>query len=198
LSRRYRLGHAPLRSALQRLVEQGLVTNRRRLGHVVTPITVRDIRDIFHLRRILEPVAVELAVGRISQRQLIELRESCSTTYSYDPKEREKNVAFLTANRAFCVAIARSCGNDRLCAAIEHLQDLTLRILYLGLHPKLGDEDAGFQANSATLDALIAGNAQEARELYAKSLEISERCVLSSILDLPKFQEMNVAQIDIT
>ncbi len=150
LRRRYGLGHAPLRSALQRLVEQGLVTNRRRLGHIVTPITIRDIRNIFELRRILEPRAVELIVGRLDDKQLRAMRESCRTTYSYTTQESKKKVEFLLANREFCMIIARSCQNERLGAAIEHLQDLTLRILYLGLHPKMSKNDEGFQANNAT------------------------------------------------
>lgn len=197
LSRRYGLGHAPLRSALQRLVEQGLVTNRRRLGHVVTPITIRDIREIFQLRRILEPVAVELATGRLDAARIKELKAACRVSYNYDSEDRQKKVEFLMANRTFCVTIARSCGNERLGAAIEHLQDLTLRILYLGMHPKMSEDEEGFQANDATLEALIAGDAKRARELYAKSLERSERWILSSILDLPKFQDLNVAQLDI-
>jgi len=197
LSRRYGLGHAPLRSALQRLVEQGLVTNRRRLGHVVTPITIRDIREIFQLRRLLEPVAVELATGNIDKQTLRELRTACRTNFNYDTEDRQKKVEFLMGNRAFCVAIARACGNDRLCAAIEHLQDLTLRILYLGLHHKMSDGDIGFQANDATLDALAVGDARRARELYARSLEVSERWVLSSILRLPDFEDLNVAEVNV-
>ena len=196
LSRRYGLGAAPLRSALQRLVQQGLVTNRRRLGHVVTPITIRDIREIFQLRKILEPVAVELASGRISAERAKELKIACRASFSYNSEDRTKKMESLMANRTFCVAIAQSCGNDRLGAAIEHLQDLTLRILYLGMHPKMSEEEEGFQANDATLTALLSGDAERARELYAKSLERSERWILSSLLDLPNFQEFNVAQLD--
>jgi len=196
LARRYNLGHAPLRSALQRLVEQGLVTNKRRLGHVVTPITISDIRDIFQLRRILEPVAVELATGRITSELLRELQAACRATYNRRSEGRNKKVQFLMANRAFCIAVARACGNERLGAAIEHLQDLTLRILYLALRPNTSESEEPFQANAEILNALTAGDAMRARELYAQALEAAEKRVLSGILDLPNFQNFNVAELD--
>ena len=193
LRRRYGVGHAPVRSALQRLVEQGLVLNLRRRGHAVAPIALRDIREIFQLRRILEPVAVELATPRFTAEQKAELRALARVRFDYRSEDRERKAQFLMANRAFCVAFARACGNDRLCASIEHLQDLMLRILYLGLHAGASGDDEGFVANAATFDAVLAGNARGARDLYATSLERSEQWILRSLVELPSLQHLNVA-----
>jgi DNA-binding GntR family transcriptional regulator len=197
LAARYRLGRASIRSALQRLVGQGLVTNRRRLGHIVTPITVHDIRDIFQLRQLLEPEAVTLAVGRLTKQNQRELRAACRIPRPGPPENREAKVRFLMANRAFCITIARACGNERLGTAIEQLQDLTLRVLYLGLRPTTSKRAEGFQTNDLLLKAILAGDESRARETYVSSLKASERWILSNLLDLPNFRTYNLAQMPV-
>lgn len=57
LMERYGLSKAPLREALVRLSQEGLLRAIPRSGYRITPITVQDVRDIFELRLLLEPVA---------------------------------------------------------------------------------------------------------------------------------------------
>ena len=55
---RYGLGKAEIRRALVRLSERDWVQALSRRGYLVKPITLRDIGEIFELRRMIEPVAV--------------------------------------------------------------------------------------------------------------------------------------------
>ena len=68
LAARYRLGKAAIRRALVRLSERGWVQALPRRGYLVKPITLRDIGEIFALRRMIEPVAVAPR-GRPHRRQ---------------------------------------------------------------------------------------------------------------------------------
>jgi DNA-binding GntR family transcriptional regulator len=68
------IGKTPVREALQRLAQEGLVQPIRRHGYRVAPITLRDVRDLFGLRLIIEPAAAELAVGRIDVAQLRDIQ----------------------------------------------------------------------------------------------------------------------------
>ena len=68
LAARYGLGKAAIRRALIRLSERGWVRALSRRGYAVKPIALRDIGEIFSLRRMLEPVATRHAAGRADTR----------------------------------------------------------------------------------------------------------------------------------
>ena len=70
LAARYGLGKAAIRRALIRLSERGWVQALSRRGYVVKPIALRDIGEIFSLRRMLEPVAARHAAGRADVNRL--------------------------------------------------------------------------------------------------------------------------------
>src|SRR5882757_7422730 len=61
----YRLGKAPVRMALIRLAHDGLLRAIPRRGYMVTPITLKDIQDVFELRLMLEPAAARMAAGKV-------------------------------------------------------------------------------------------------------------------------------------
>src|SRR4051794_3237533 len=59
------LGKAPVRAALARLAEEGLVQAVPRRGWIVSLVTIRDIHEVFGLRLLLEPEAARMATGRV-------------------------------------------------------------------------------------------------------------------------------------
>ena len=61
---RYRLGKAPIRSAMMRLRQEGLIVSRGRQGNAVSAVTLRDVQEIFQLRLVLEVTVVRLAAGK--------------------------------------------------------------------------------------------------------------------------------------
>src|ERR1700728_380851 len=65
LAASFELGKAPLRAALHRLAQEGLVVPRRRYGHEISPITLQYIEDLFDVRILLEVEAARLCAGRI-------------------------------------------------------------------------------------------------------------------------------------
>src|SRR5919199_3356493 len=58
---------AVVRAALARLRAEGLVVAEPRRGHVIAPVTMRDVLEIYDLRLLLEPPATEAAAGRIDR-----------------------------------------------------------------------------------------------------------------------------------
>lgn len=99
-------GKAPIRLALARLSQEGLVQSQPRRGYVVAPVTLRDVKDVFELRLILEPAAARLAAGQADIAALRRLDEVCAA--SYRPEDPDSALAFLEANRAFHVRSRRS------------------------------------------------------------------------------------------
>src|SRR5215216_2330389 len=65
---------AAVRAALARLRAEGLVVAEARRGHVIAPLTMRDVLEIYDLRLLLEPPATEAAAGRIERAELERLQ----------------------------------------------------------------------------------------------------------------------------
>jgi DNA-binding GntR family transcriptional regulator len=62
LSKAYGLSSSPIREALNRLAQEGIVTASENKGFRVAPISVEDFRDITRLRRLLEGEALADAI----------------------------------------------------------------------------------------------------------------------------------------
>jgi len=62
LSEKLSVSQTPVREALQKLVEQGLVVAKPYTGYFVVELTPRDIEELFDLRKALELVALKYIV----------------------------------------------------------------------------------------------------------------------------------------
>src|SRR5579862_5240455 len=62
LTTRFNLRQAAVRSALLRLVQEGLVDRTDERSPRIAPLTLKDVRDIYGLRLLLEPRAAELVL----------------------------------------------------------------------------------------------------------------------------------------
>ena len=78
LAARYRMGKAPIRSAMMRLRQEGLVVSRGRQGKAVSAVTLRDVQEIFQLRLVLEVTAVRLAAGKVDAGRLPGAERGCA------------------------------------------------------------------------------------------------------------------------
>src|SRR5438128_8192678 len=63
LARSLRISKTPVRNALVRLEQEGLVETRPFRGTFVAPLTVRNIREIFQVRGVLEGLAMQLILA---------------------------------------------------------------------------------------------------------------------------------------
>lgn len=66
LSEQLGISVTPLREALQRLTTLGLVTQRNRRAWVA-PLSHAELADIYEMRQMLEPLAVERSIGAASE-----------------------------------------------------------------------------------------------------------------------------------
>ena len=123
----------PVREGLVRLAETGLVTWTPYRGYAVSHVTSDDVREISQLRAVLEGLAAREASVRLTDRELDELAElaSLSTTQASDGDPSEA----AELGHAIHVAIYENCGNRRLRASIERLNDEFDRIRKLAGRP---------------------------------------------------------------
>lgn len=176
------IGKTPVREALARLVQDGLVRNIPRHGYEISPITLGDVQDHFGLRFIVEPAAVQLAVRHLTPAQLRRLRDLAAIGYVMGDAESVAN--FLRANREFHTIIASAAGNRRLLDLIEKLLDESERMQHLGM--MIWDRSAqAAHEHQAIVTALEEGDAEAARHVAAEQIMATQHQIIDALLTSP-------------
>ena len=174
-----KIGKAPVRMAVNRLAHDGLVRAIPRRGYRVTPVTLKDVHDVFELRLMLEPAAARMAAGKVDAQRLRALDEVSRSGYA--PGDPRSISRFLEASMAFQVAIARATGNARLADAIEQLLDEMTRLLHLGLGLRDRSQELS-REHRALVKALARGDGDMAERICREQIEAARSMVLSAIL----------------
>jgi len=196
LVRRYDLRQAAVRSALVRLMQEGLVDKGDERSTRVVPLTLRDVREVYSLRVLLEPKSAALAAtAGMTDAEIARLRGISQCRYELG--SHSALVAFLNANREFNLLVAAASGNARLAQTITQFQDLTLRILYVGIRSMNVSE--WFQTtHNQIVDAIAACDAARASELWRVDLDYAERLISDALMNLPELSDVNLAGHSLT
>lgn len=179
LMERLEIGKASCRIALQRLIQDGFVASMPRHGYRVTPITVKDVEEVFALRLVLEPLAARGAAGRVNRAHLERLEQACRVKLPTDVGNQID--FFLEANRSFHMAIAEAAGNQRLCRTLSGLLDEMTRLVALGFGVQ------GVRPNIANdhvllIEYLSAGDAAAAAEVARRHVETFREMTMEKVI----------------
>ena len=170
LGERFNLSKAAVRAALARLRAEGLVLSEPRRGHVVAPLTLRDVDEIYALRLLIEPPAAAVAAERLDAATVARLRATIAGPV--DVADAASIDRFLDANRSVHVTVAAASGNRRLAAVVERLLDDSERAIGVAL--RAGAAGHGLRVrgeHEALLDALAAGDPGAAERLMRGAIE---------------------------
>lgn len=189
LGKQLGLGKTPIREALGRLAQEGLVRVIPRQGYAITPITLRDVRDLFDLRLIVEPAAVQRAAGNIDVTNLRRLDALCKAGYVLG--DHGSVTAFLRANTEFHVSIAHASGNARLSQLLAQLLDESERLFHLGLMLRNRSDEMAHEHHDL-VEALAAGDAETARCIAIDQITTSQRMVVDALLTSAALMEASV------
>ena len=84
-----KVSRTPIREALGRLVQDGLVESRPQRGHFVQAIDGKVVEDLYELRELLELHAIKLAVRRATAEDFAELDSLAAVLRKYDRDETQ-------------------------------------------------------------------------------------------------------------
>jgi len=190
LTARFGFGKAAIRTSLLRLCQEGLAQAIPRHGYVVTPITVKDVLDVFEIRSILEPAAARLATGKVSEEELMHA-DARWRTGETEVQDETKELS-LRANKEFHLIIARATGNARLIQAEARVLDETDRLVYLGL-PLASERAEIREGHKALLEALVRGTPRAAEDAALKHVEAAKAIVLDAIVSFPSILSAQIS-----
>lgn len=128
LAETYKTSITPLRDALHMLSQEGLVTIKPRSGYFISRTTLKELRELFDLREILELAAIERAAPHITDDCIAQL-EHVHAGYTGDDDESYDR--YTDENRHFHYLIAEATGNHELAEMLGHLHDRLARFMVL-------------------------------------------------------------------
>jgi DNA-binding GntR family transcriptional regulator len=174
IARRYATSVTPVRDALQMLNQEGLVTIKPRSGYFVSRITLKELRDMLELRRILEIAAIERAVLRITDEQ-IALLKSVHAGYSGDDDVSYDR--YTDENRRFHYLLAEASGNHELAAMLGHLHDRLARFMVMRHGGRSQDI-----THAKIVTALEEHNVEAARRALLDEIDTSRDTILDGVM----------------
>ncbi len=168
LSKRLGVSRTPIRGALHRLKEDGLVEITPNRGAVVLGIDKNDLIDIYKVRNRLEGLASASAAKSISPDILEELRESVELSEFYINRGDTEKVKEL--DTAFHQMIYRASGNRQLESILTelHRKIKTYRKLSLSVS---GRVERSVSEHREILEAIEKGDSQLADTLTSCHIE---------------------------
>ena len=168
LSDRLGVSRTPVRAALQRLREEGLVEIYPNRGAVVVGVTVDDLIDTYKIRMRLEGLASAMAAGRLDQKAREALVESVELSEYYMTKGDTEHLKDLDTD--FHHTIYEASGNRMLSKILTelHRNIKTYRKLSLTVPGRL---ERTVKEHREILDAILAGDAERAEKLTYLHIE---------------------------
>jgi DNA-binding GntR family transcriptional regulator len=178
LAEKYKVGLTPVREALRQLAAEGFVQPVPRLGYIVSPVTTRDVEEMFEMRLMLEIASVRLAIARGTEIDLRNLIEEANFTYVY--KDRQSYSSFLTRNKEFHIRIASISKNSRLVQQISKTMDELTRVFHLGLDIRDSAEEMR-EDHIALAESLLQRDTNLAERLIRSEILLSRERVMEAL-----------------
>lgn len=123
------IGRTPIREAMQRLANEGLVNHMPNRGMFVSEISATSVQHIYEFRTLVDGHAARLAAMRATDSDIEEL--VAIPGYLEDAKEREDLDAYVEYDRHYHAVLARAAQNTYLAEVIPRIFYMHLRLWFL-------------------------------------------------------------------
>lgn len=177
LATQLNVSRMPVREALHRLAADGLVTLKPRQGAFVSTLSPQQFLDAYRVREALEELAIRLALPHLSPTDMAEL-DRLQDEMRRHAAGNEAD-AFFAANRAFHDLFIERSRNAYLQGMYYPLLDQMRRHILSSLELR-GGLERSIEEHQAILNAVRAGDADEAARLLREHIHVPQRALEES------------------
>jgi DNA-binding GntR family transcriptional regulator len=164
IARMFNTSRIPVREALTRLEEQGLVTTQRYRGAVVAALSIEEIQEIFEFRALVESEVIHRSVCNISD-EALKLATSYCDAFSASAEPSK----WGDLNRLFHYSLYQECGRPYYLQIVNGALGRIERYQRVQLTITNGLERAN-KEHRAILKACVARDADMAAELTRRHI----------------------------
>lgn len=178
LCARLGVSRTPIRGALQRLSDEGLVEILPNKGAVVVGISESDLVDIYNIRTMLEGLAAASAVERMTDEDKDRLKRSVELSEFYLGKEDADQLKELDTE--FHCIIYHASGNRMLEKLLSSMHKSIKSYRKLSL--SVGDRHKeSLLEHKGILEAILDGDAEKAERLTKEHISAALEHILISL-----------------
>ncbi len=181
LAEQLNVSRVPVREALHKLAADGLVTIKPRQGAFVSSLSPQQFLDAYRVREALESLAIKLALPYLVAEDLDELGRLQDEMRQYAAVADVD--AFFAANQAFHSLFVERSRNDYLKAIYFPLLDQMRRHLSSSLGLR-GGLERSIEEHQAILEAVRAGDVDEAARLLRDHIHVPQRALETSAVSM--------------
>ena len=172
------VSRTPIREAIRKLEKEGLVTMIPRKGAEVAGISEKMLKDVLEVRMVLENLAFQLALRKITPADIQRLEEY---EHSFARAVADKNIVDMAeADEQFHFVIYDIADNDKLRELLNNLREN----MYRYRMEYLKDENYRktlMEEHAQLIDCFRSKNLEGGIELTKQHVENQEKAVLSKL-----------------
>lgn len=182
----------PVRDALQRLAQEGLVKPMARIGYIVEEMSEADIEDLFATRMIIEQLAIQWALAKITEKELERIEKNLLETEEVIKSGETQKMIDL--DREFHDLCCKASRSKRLYGISKILSDHTLKFRIACIHiPEIANR--ALKGHYKIFDAIRAKDHRQVEEAVQHHLTVTKKDILNFLRDL-KQEEFLTQKID--
>ena len=174
LAKRYDVSKSPVRDALLRLQEQGLIEVLPRKGYLIRPISKSDAYDLYEMRLLLEKSSLRRACNEASDEDLASLDQ-------FRAVDNGDLVHWVMYNRNFHRRITELSGNSRMARITAEVIDQFDRLTFVGVSSATSEttSEKSVAEHVEIIDALQARDRSKVTKLITKHITKSQKRLFS-------------------
>lgn len=172
------VSRTPIREAMRKLEQEGLVIMTPRHGVTVSGITRKHLQDVLEIRLALERLAIELACERMNAEQLKMLRGLHKEIK--ERKDSEDAHELSDIDEKFHEQIYNSTNNPRLIQMLENLREqmYRYRLVYM---QDMDKRSRLITEHNRIVKALETHDAESGKNAISEHIKNQEQSILSKI-----------------
>ena len=193
LAKTLKVSDTPVREALIRLRQTGVVQSVPWVGTRIREFTRRDIEEVFDVRKALECFAVRMAAVRIAEGRLQQLKQRLlAANEALDQGEVGPSIV---ADNEFHAEIVRSAGNSRISTLLGNIRDQIYMFAGFGARTPEGPRES-LHMHLQIVDLLLQRDTDAAVRLMEEHLEQAKQQALHGYFGTADTAHVVQARVD--
>lgn len=177
LTARYGVSATPMREAIQRLTAEGLVRSTPQHGATTAALDLQELRELFELRLLLEPQAVQRSIERAGDARLAEIERLLARNHELGAR-RDYHSEYWATHKALHAATRADCDSRWLARLVDLLITHCERYQRLRIQPGLTHHE-----HAALAKACRQRNGEAAAEATRGEVANTMEAVLSMLAE---------------
>ncbi len=174
---RFNISRTPVREALRKLEIEGFVEYIPRKGVIVKRFTLKDVEEIYEIRKSLESLAIKSAIKHIDEKYMAILKDTVEQMDVLDKKGDIEGV--FNVCKSFNNIILQISSMPRLMDMINNLQEYLERFRKVTLSKDSRRLDA-IREHREIFEAIIEKDIEKAQRLNEEHLDKAQKVFMDA------------------